>query len=137
MHVLIVTFQLKDIGAEEFEASYADVVPVFAEMPGLLEKLWVKQPETSTFGGVYLWQDQATCTQYLNSDMFQQHIRNSPNTSNLVVQEYNVLEAPTQITHTLAAQGEAGARPPRPGQAEGDPDTVDATLKAKEARGDL
>jgi heme-degrading monooxygenase HmoA len=137
MHVLIVTFQLKDIHAEEFEASYAEVAPVFAEMPGLLEKLWLKQSETNTFGGVYLWQDQAACAEYLNSDMFQQHIRNSPNTSNLVVQEYNVLEAPTQITHTLAAQAAAGARPPRPSQAEGDPDTVDATLKAKEARGEL
>jgi heme-degrading monooxygenase HmoA len=135
MHTLIVTFHLKDISPEAFEASYTEAAPLFAEMPGLIEKIWLKQPESDTFGGVYLWQDQASCTAYLNSDMFQQNIRNSPNVTNLDVQEYNVLENPTQITRTPAAQVSAGTRPARPSQAEGDPETIDATLAEKEARG--
>jgi heme-degrading monooxygenase HmoA len=41
-------------------------------MPGLIEKLWLKQPDTNTFGGVYLWEDQAAATRYRNSELFQQ-----------------------------------------------------------------
>lgn len=139
MHVMIVTFQLNDVSAETFETTYTDAAPVFAEMPGLIEKLWLKQPETNTFGGVYLWEDQAAATRYRNSELFQQQMHDDPHISNLTVQEYGVLDAPTRITRGLSGATSVadGARPARPSQAEGDPDTVDATLKEKEARGEL
>jgi heme-degrading monooxygenase HmoA len=137
MYALMVTFQLKDKNADTFEASYTEVAPAFADMPGLIEKIWVKQPESDTFGGVYLWHDHASCAEYRNSDMFQQNIANNPAITNLVVQEYTVLDKPTRITRDQSRTDAPDARPERPSQAEGDPDTVAETLAAKEARGEM
>jgi heme-degrading monooxygenase HmoA len=137
MYALMVTFQLDGMSADAFEASYTEAAPAFADMPGLIEKIWVKQPESNTFGGVYLWQNQTAAEDYLNSDMFQQQISNNSQITNLRVEAYNVLEKPTLVTRDLSRADLTDARPARPSQAEGDPETVAATIAAKEARGEL
>jgi heme-degrading monooxygenase HmoA len=136
---MIVTFQMNDVSAETFETTYTEAAPVFAEMPGLIEKLWLKQPDTNTFGGVYLWEDQAAAARYRDSEMFQQQMRDDPHIVNLTVQEYGVLDNLTRITRELSGAAAIAdvTRPDRPSQAEGDPDTIDAMLKEKEARGEM
>jgi heme-degrading monooxygenase HmoA len=139
MYALMVTFQLDGMSTDAFEASYTEAAPAFADMPDLIEKVWLHQPEANTFGGVYLWQSQTAAEDYLNSGMFQQHIRNNSQITNLRIEAYNVLDNPTRITRELsgATAIAESTRPARPSQAEGDPETVAATIAEKEARGEM
>ena len=57
MHVQIINFQLKDLSETDYAAVCNDLAPVFAEVPGLLAKVWLANSTTQTYGGVYLWQD--------------------------------------------------------------------------------
>jgi quinol monooxygenase YgiN len=105
MHTLIRTFHLDGMSTDEFTAFCDEVAPVFAELPGLIEKVWLAQPETGTFGGVYLWRDQAACAQYRASDLFQQICAN-PHFATIVVQEYAILDSPTLMTSNLIPRDE-------------------------------
>ena len=58
MHAQVVTFGLNGITEEQFHEAVAGDAPVFANMPDLLGKAWVRDPETNTYGGLYLWADQ-------------------------------------------------------------------------------
>jgi hypothetical protein len=49
MHAQVVTFGLDGITEEQFrEAAGADA-PTFANLPGLLAKIWLRDPETNTY----------------------------------------------------------------------------------------
>jgi len=70
MHAQVVTFGLDGISEEQFhEASGADA-PTFANLPGLLAKFWLRDPETNTYGGVYIWADQETYEGYIKGEIF-------------------------------------------------------------------
>ena len=81
MHAQVVTFGLSGITEEQFhEACEADA-QTFANLPGLLAKVWLRNPETNTYGGLYLWADQETCERYINGEVFNaikadQHLKN-------------------------------------------------------------
>src|SRR5262249_3154846 len=70
MHAQVVTFGLNGITDEQFrEACEADA-PTFATLPGLLAKLWLRDPETNTYGGLYLWADQEAYERYIKGEVF-------------------------------------------------------------------
>jgi len=70
MHAQVVTFGLNGITEEQFhEASAADA-PTFASLPGLLAKFWLRDPETNTYGGVYIWADQESYEGYVKGEIF-------------------------------------------------------------------
>jgi len=70
MHAQVVTFGLNGITEEQFhEASGADA-PTFANLPGLLAKFWLRDPETNTYGGVYIWADQESYEGYVKGEIF-------------------------------------------------------------------
>jgi hypothetical protein len=81
MHAQVVTFGLSGITEEQFrEAAGADA-PTFATLPGLLAKVWLRDPETNTYGGLYLWADQEAYERYVKGDIFNaikadQHLKN-------------------------------------------------------------
>ena len=54
MHVLIVNFNLKDIGEVEYRGIAESFAPAFASLPGLVSKTWLADAETNTYGGVYV-----------------------------------------------------------------------------------
>ena len=70
MEALVVTFT-NHANQEQFTAATAEHVPVFAEVDGLLAKIWIADPETSTYGGIYLFDDRTALDAYLESDLFQ------------------------------------------------------------------
>ena len=69
MEALVVTFK-NDATQEQFTAATADHVPVFAELDGLLAKIWIADPESGTKGGIYLFRDPTVLDAYLESDVF-------------------------------------------------------------------
>ena len=56
MEALVVTFK-NYASREQFTAATAEHVPVFAELDGLLAKIWIADPETDTKGAIYLFGD--------------------------------------------------------------------------------
>ena len=53
MHIQIINFHLKGISEAEFRAHRDEVAPAFAEVPGLISKVWLANRSTNTYGGVY------------------------------------------------------------------------------------
>ena len=97
MHIQIVTFNLEDLRDADFRAACDGLAPVFAQVPGLLSKVWVADEESNTYGGVYTWEDRAAMETYLRSDLFRAVAAN-PNFTNIASRDFSVLEGPTRIT---------------------------------------
>src|SRR5947209_5085210 len=53
MYVQVVNFNLKDTTEQEYRAVCEQEAPLFGELPGLIAKYWLADPETNTYGGVY------------------------------------------------------------------------------------
>ena len=101
MHIQVVTFNLKGLSETEFSRACSEVfAPAFAEVSGLISKVWLRQPETNTYGGVYTWRDRAAMERYARSGLFQSII-NDERFVNIRSQDFSVMEAPTRITHGL------------------------------------
>src|SRR5204862_461702 len=44
--------------------------PTFANLPGQLAAFWLRDPETNSYGGLYLWDDQEAYERYIKGDVF-------------------------------------------------------------------
>lgn len=100
MHIQIVNFNLRNTTPAEFETLCRDLAPQFAALPGLISKVWLADPASNTFGGVYTWQDRAAYEAYTRSELYKS-VASHPNLSNVVSQSFDVLEEPTRQTHGL------------------------------------
>ena len=69
MEALVVTFRTH-ASQEQFTAALAENAPVFAEVDGLQVKVWIADPESGTYGGIYLFGDRTALDAYLESDLF-------------------------------------------------------------------
>jgi hypothetical protein len=69
MEALVVTFTTP-ASQEQFTAATAAHTPAFAELDGLLTKIWIADPESGSYGGIYLFRDRAALDAYLESDLF-------------------------------------------------------------------
>lgn len=69
MEALVVTFK-NHASQEQFTAATAEHAPVFAELDGLLAKIWIADPESGTKGAVYLFSERTALDAYLESDLF-------------------------------------------------------------------
>ena len=55
MHIQVVNFHLQDLSEADYRALCDEVAPAFAEVAGLISKVWLANPSTNTYGGVYTW----------------------------------------------------------------------------------
>jgi heme-degrading monooxygenase HmoA len=101
MHVLIVNFNLKDIGEEEYRGIAESFAPAFAGLPGLVSKTWLVDAETNTYGGVYVWRSREASEDYKETDIYK-GMEGNPQFENFAVREFAVLEGPTRTTGGLA-----------------------------------
>ena len=91
MHAQVVTFGLDGITEEQFrEAAGADA-PTFANLPGLLAKIWLRDPESNTYGGLYLWDDQDAYERYIKGEVFNA-IKADQNLNNVESRDFGVFE---------------------------------------------
>jgi hypothetical protein len=70
MHAQVITFGLNGITEEQFREACGADAPTFASLPGLLAKIWLRDPETNTYGGLYLWADQEAYECYVKGEIF-------------------------------------------------------------------
>ena len=106
MHIQIVNFNLRNTTPDEFERFCVESAQEFAAVPGLISKVYLADPATNTFGGIYTWQDQASCDEYKNGDLFKA-IAAHPGLENVTSREFGVLEVPTRITRGLVSYSTA------------------------------
>jgi Putative mono-oxygenase ydhR len=97
MYVQIVEFELQGVSRRDYEALCEELAAAFAEIPGLVAKLWIVNRESNRAGGVYTWVDRAACEAYKAGELYRAAIEN-PTLANLRSREFDVLAAPTRVT---------------------------------------
>jgi len=104
MHIQIVNFNLRGMSDAGFRTMANEVAPAFANVPGLLGKIWLADVRNNTYGGVYIWQDAAAMRAYLASDLGKGVVGN-PNFANLSSRDFEVLSGPTTSSggHVVAS----------------------------------
>lgn len=102
MHIQVVNFHLKGLSDADFVAACDQLAPAFAEVPGLISKVWLANPDTNTYGGVYTWRDRDAMLAFASGDLFAS-VKNHPNFADIRSADFAVLDAPTRITRGLTA----------------------------------
>jgi len=97
VHIQIVNFNLNGMSDSEFRAMSDQLAPTFAAVPGLVSKTWLADESSNTYGGVYLWNDEASCQAYKQSDLFKT-VKTHPNFANVSSRELGVLDGPSTVT---------------------------------------
>jgi hypothetical protein len=97
MHVQIVTFGLNGITEEQYRESCQSETDTFAGLPGLLCKIWLRDADANTYGGVYLWRDRDSYERYVTGEIFQS-IGDDPTLENVSSRDFGVFEDLTAAT---------------------------------------
>ena len=97
MHIQIVNFRLEDMGEEEYRAITETIAPAFANLPGLVSKTWLANPQTGAYGGVYVWQSREAMENYKESDIYR-GIATNPHFADVTAKDFAVLKGPTRVT---------------------------------------
>ena len=97
MHIQVITFKLDGIDEAAYQAHAEQSAPVFAAMPGLRAKIWLADEETSTYGGIYTWDDAAAMRAYQDGKIFR-GLRANPHMIDVAVRDFPVLAGPTKVT---------------------------------------
>jgi heme-degrading monooxygenase HmoA len=101
MHVQVVTFNLTGVTEADYRALCDQLAPAFANVPGLIAKVWLADSTSNTYGGVYTWETKADMEAYTQSELFQ-NVLNHPNLTNITSKYFGILAGPTQVTHGLS-----------------------------------
>lgn len=96
----LVNFNLDGMSQTEFEALCDQLAPVFANIPGLLSKIWLADPATNSYGGVYVWQNRQAFEAYSQTELFH-NVVNHPNFANITARAFGILAGPTEVTHGI------------------------------------
>ena len=97
MHAQVITFGLNGITEEQFRDVCGADAPTFASLPGLLAKVWLRDPETNTYGGLYLWADQEAYEGYIKGEVFDS-IKANQNLKNVESRDFGVFEDLSSLT---------------------------------------
>jgi heme-degrading monooxygenase HmoA len=103
VHVQIVNFRLEGIGEEDYRRHCEAIAPAFANLPGLVSKTWLANPETNTYGGVYVWRSREAMEDYKRTDIYKGMLAN-PHLDEVVSKDFAVLENPTRVTRGLESE---------------------------------
>lgn len=102
MHIQIINFNLKGVSQQEYSKLCNELAPAFAGLPGLVSKVWLADPTTNTYGGVYTWADRKTMEDFTKTQLFNA-VATHPNLANITSKDFAVMEEPTRITRGLIA----------------------------------
>ena len=97
MHIQIVNLHLKDLSDSDYRQACDGFAPAFAEVPGLISKVWLADEATNTYGGIYTWADRAAMVAFASSDLFKA-IAANPNFVDITSRDFSVLAGPTSVT---------------------------------------
>ena len=103
MHIQIVNFNLEDMSHADFaRACDEQFAPAFSNVSGLISKMWLRDPATNTYGGVYAWEDRDAMLRFQQTELFHS-IVSSPHFADLTAHEYALMEGPSRVTNGIPA----------------------------------
>jgi hypothetical protein len=105
MHVQLVTFALDGISEEQYREACEAETGSFAGLPGLICKIWLRDAETGTYGGLYLWRDRESYERYVEGDVFEA-IKHDPSLKDIESHHFGVFDDLTAATRGVAADRE-------------------------------
>src|ERR1700739_833242 len=97
MHMQVITFKLDGIDDAADQAHAEQNAPVFAALPGLRAKIGLANQQTSTYGGIYTWDDVAAMRAYQGGKIFQ-GLQANPHMIDVTVSDFSVLGEPRTVT---------------------------------------
>jgi heme-degrading monooxygenase HmoA len=100
MYVQVVKIHLKDMSEPEFRTLCDHQASTIAAIPGLVSKVWLANPGTNTYGGIYTWRDRQAMERFAQSDLFAA-IASNPHFAGITATDFGVLEGPTRVTNGL------------------------------------
>src|SRR5262245_44756397 len=100
MHVQVVTYRLDEISDPEFNEANREFAEAMAEVPGLLAKVWLKDSDGDTYGGVYLWEDRQACQDFLASELWGE-VEQDESVMDLASSDFAVNEEMTKSTQPV------------------------------------
>jgi Putative mono-oxygenase ydhR len=100
VEILVINFSLDGITESEYRHLCDEVAPAFAAVPGLVSKVWLADQADGVYGGVYTFENGAALDAYLASDLMAQ-VGATRGLVDITVRRFEVLAAPTAITHGL------------------------------------
>lgn len=87
-----------DVTEEELAAkTNLSVAQAIADVPGLLWKVWIRNPENRESGGIYLFESRRQAEEYVNGPIIGA-IRTNPDARDLSIKFFEVREEPSRIT---------------------------------------
>src|SRR4029078_5808884 len=93
-------FNLKDVDEAQYARMCDAVAPAFAAIPGLASKLWLKNSDTGTYGGVELFESRDALKRFQETDLFRSLAVNK-NLTNITADDFEALEAPSRVTRRI------------------------------------
>lgn len=102
MVIQVVTFNLEGLSEDDYLAACNQLAPAISQVPGLISKTFIANPERNTYGGVHVWRDRESMEAYRTSDLWRT-IEGQPAFVGLVSQDFEVLEQPSRVTRGLEA----------------------------------
>lgn len=96
MHVQIVTYRVENVTEADFVEANREFAAAMASVPGLLAKVWLKQPG-GRYGGVYLWRDREAYESFLAGDLWQE-VLGDASMLDVVAADHEVMEELTRVT---------------------------------------
>lgn len=97
MHVQIVTYRVEGVTDADFIEANMEFAAAMAAVPGLLAKVWLKQPDGDGYGGLYLWRDREAYEAFLASELWGE-VLNDASMLDVESAEYDAMEELTRNT---------------------------------------
>jgi len=105
MYVEIIEFEAPGLTHAEYAEFCEAAVPAIAQIPGVLGKQFVADPESSRCAGIYTFTDREAAAAYLRSELFTGAIATNPAITNVRTRGGDLLERPTRaLDGALAAR---------------------------------
>lgn len=87
-----------NVTSGEYEQTVKSLADQFANLPGLMWKIWIINEEQREAGGIYLFEDEASLNIFLNGPLAKS-VTSHPALSNFSVKPFAVMHDLTEITH--------------------------------------
>ncbi len=97
MHIQIVTYRVEGISEADFVEANREFAAAMAAVPGLLAKVWLKEPAGDGYGGFYLWRDREAYETFLASELWAE-VLNDASMLDVKSLDYGVMEELTRAT---------------------------------------
>lgn len=102
MEILIINFSLDGMDEAAYRRLCDEVAPAFAEVPGLVSKVWLADSTEGVYGGVYTFNGSAAVDAFMASALFAE-VGATPGLAGISVRRFGVLHEPTSVTRGLVA----------------------------------